>query len=243
MRILIASDSFKGSLNATEACAAIEAGVRIVAPDAEIKSFPISDGGEGFSELLASAIDADPITTQSKKPSGASMTGTVYKNRELGIMDIATCSGLNLCTPDILNHTTEGSGILLTTLINKGCKEIIIGLGGSATHDLGLGILRALGYLFYDIEDKSISPKPSDFNSISRINPPDTSFDHVAITLATDVRNLLLGKEGAAKTFAAQKGANVDTINKLEGSGHHLAKIIASGQEDHPGSGAAGGIA
>lgn len=254
MNVLIAPDSFKGSIDALSAAQAIERGILTVDESINTYLLPMADGGEGTMINLVQAtkgsvfeVDSiDPISRPIQSHYGITGGG------QTAIIELATSSGIDLLRLEELNplHTTTyGTGLLIKDAINKGIKHIIVCLGGSATNDAGIGLLQALGYQFLD-ENGSDIPLGAEF--IHKIVSIDESkvipnlFD-VKFEIACDVTNPFVGKEGASYVFGPQKGATPEIVERLDQSFTHFAEVIKTFKgkkiSNIEGSGAAGGTA
>ena len=255
MKIVIAPDSFKGSLRSPEVCTAIEEGIRSVMPDAEIIPVPMADGGEGtveaavistgghFEEVIAAGPLGTPVNACYGLPGG----------RPCAIMEMASAGGIELLTAEQLNPlktSTYGAGEIIRAILRKGIQEIIIGIGGSATVDGGAGMAQALGFRFFDADGGEL-PQGIGGGELCRISRIDCStveplLKTCRIKVACDVTNPLLGANGAARVFGPQKGANPEMVELLERNLASYAEVLkqaglCSGC-DNPGDGAAGGL-
>ncbi|MBN1902744.1 glycerate kinase [Candidatus Sumerlaeota bacterium] len=253
--ILLAPDSFKGSCAAREACEAMAAGIRSVCPKARIISHPLSDGGEGCREILLDAVGGrrhaisvnDPLMRRIRAEYG------ILKNGKTAVMDMATASGLILLRSKERNPmrtTTYGTGEMIKSALKKGAKKIIMGIGGSATTDGGVGAAQALGCRFLDKHGR-ILPKGlpgGKLRLIQRIDlsKRDSHIDQTKILVACDVDNPFTGARGAARIYSPQKGASSGDVEILEENLAHLAEIIKRDMgidlNSVKGSGAAGGL-
>jgi glycerate kinase len=258
MRILLAPDSFKGSLSAAAACAALAEGLRRVLPTAPIRSIPLADGGEGFSEVLMAPHGGDwqevPVTgpLPGERPQVVARLG--WLDSATAVLEMASASGLPLVSPARRNplHTSSyGTGELIAAALERGANHLIIGLGGSATNDLGAGMAQALGVRFL-CADGNLIVKPLSGGRLGEVHDLDLSglhpgLAHCRIDLACDVDNPLLGPRGASAVFGPQKGADATTVVVLEERLGHLIDLLEarSGRRvrDRPGAGAAGGMA
>ncbi|MDQ3199354.1 MAG: glycerate kinase [Verrucomicrobiota bacterium] len=250
MRILIAPDKFKGSLGAREVGAAIAAGVREAWPDAEVEICPLADGGEGTAEVICRALGAEWITCLAHDALGRPVEagyGWVAEARR-AIMEMSAAAGLFRIKPeerDPLSASTFGVGEMVRLATERGASEIILGLGGSATNDGGFGLARALGFQFFAADGREMTGAVSGLRDLARIVPPS---EHMLprIVAACDVRNPLLGPEGATRTFGAQKGATPEKMEILEAALGRLADVAADTfGADHrvaASAGAAGGL-
>ncbi len=250
MRILIAPDKFKGSLTAPAAAEAIARGLRSVWPDAQLDLTPIADGGEGFAESLAVALGAEWVKVPSKDAIGRPIEARYawLQSEHLAILEMSEASGLHRVAPHErapLTADTFGTGLLIAHAIARGAKRIFVGLGGSATTDGGAGMARSLGFRFLDCEGHELSTSPQNLASLARIESPG-GLHLPEILAACDVQNPLLGERGAARVYGPQKGADAQTVEKLEASLSQLAKVCVTDLgHDHrrvPGAGAAGGL-
>lgn len=250
-KIIIACDSFKGSLSSSSANCAVRDGIletlNSLGVSAEIRAFAIGDGGEGTSAALSETFKARPASVRTVGPLGDPVTATyaISADRRTAIMDMAAAAGLTLVPEgrlDPLAASTRGVGAMLLDAASRGCREIIIGLGGSATTDAGTGMLAALGYRFLDAEGNILTSCGASLQKIARIVPPSAKpLEGIKITAACDVRNPLFGPEGAAYVFAPQKGADPMQVEELDRGLRNFA-AVSGGDYAFPGAGAAGGL-
>jgi len=260
MRILIAPDKFKGSLSAREAADNIAAGLREVLPDAKIDIVPMADGGEGTAEVISQALSASWLNCKAHDPLGRQIEaryGWVENHspsprlrrdwRELAVMEMSEAAGMRRLQPSERNidlASTFGVGEMISDAARRNAQQIIIGLGGSATNDGGLGMARALGFRFFDKDNTEIE-KIVDLIALQRIQKP-SKLAFPQIIAAADVRNPLLGENGATRVFGPQKGVMPDQIDKFERALTKLADVVAEqfgfDYRDKPGAGAAGGL-
>ena len=249
MTILIAPDKFKGSLDTFALCNAMEQGVNETDPTIRVIKLPLADGGDGFAKVLAYYLDTKaifiPTTNAIGKPITASYEWDEY--HKTAIIELASASGIALLPKSEhlpLQTSTFGSGLLVKDALERGADQVILGLGGSATNDGGTGLLAALGYRFLDAEQKELKPCGELLGKIETIIPPQNPIS-TSFTIACDVNNPLLGKHGAAHTYAAQKGASPADIETLETGMQHFAdvleKFLGKSIVNIPGTGAAGG--
>ena len=254
MRVVLVPDKFKESLTADEVSNAIAKGIRRVYPEAEIVCFSASDGGDGFLDAITAVRPVQQILCNTLDPLGRSISAPYLWDQEHAIayIELAKTSGLTLLEPSERNPLltgTLGCGILIREAIEIGAKKVYVGLGGSATNDGGIGIAAAFGYTFYDAQNQILEPIGGNLSRIARIERPlaHTCFEGVEIFAVNDVTNPLWGRDGAAYTYAPQKGANDNQVMLLEEGLMHLDKQVAkhlkiqAGQK--PGGGAAGGAA
>jgi glycerate kinase len=253
MRIVIAPDSFKGSLSSKEVADAIELGVRKVLPDVDIVKIPIADGGEGTVQTLVAAMGGEIIKTQVIGPLGETIESYfgVLNDKKTAIIEMANASGLPLVPIEKRNPlitTSYGTGQLIKAALDMNLERIVIGLGGSATNDGGVGMAQALGVRFFDENGNEIGFGGGELSKISKIDMSgiDEKIRKVRIEAACDVDNPLCGPNGASYIYGPQKGANKEMIDILDRNLGHLAKVIkrdlGADIMDLPGAGAAGGL-
>ena len=253
MKIVVAPDSFKGSVSALEAARAIEQGIRRVFPDAIIEKVPMADGGEGTVQSLVDATGGHIQTRRVLAPLGNEIEAKfgILADGETAVIEMASASGLTLVAPDQrdpLITTTYGTGQLVHAALEVGCRRLIIGIGGSATNDGGVGMAEALGVRLLDADGKQI---PRGGGNLGQLRSIDITGLHPAIAetetvVACDVNNPLTGPEGASHVYGPQKGATPEMIEILdECLGHFdkvLTKTLGRSFNDIPGAGAAGGL-
>lgn len=252
-KIVIASDSFKGCLSSKEVAACGERALHRLLPDCEVVQIPVADGGEGTVACLTSALGGEEVMASVHDPLGRIITAHYgwIATTQTAIIEMATASGLPLIRPEERNPwltSTYGTGELIRDALQKGCRNFLIAIGGSATNDGGLGLLQALGYCFLD---KQGQPLPGCGGSLSQIEQIDTShiipeLQHCQFTVACDVTNPFYGEMGAAYVFAPQKGADPEMVEALDRGLRHFAQVIQQTQglsiDNLPGAGAAGGL-
>ncbi len=250
MKIVVAIDSFKGCLTSKEANLAAAEGVRSRCPNAEVVQVPVSDGGEGFIDAFHAAIGGDLVELTVRDPLMRPVSAQYLHKEDLAVIEIAQASGLTLLTRKERNPmvaTSYGTGQLVADAVRRGAKHIIVGLGGSATSDAGIGMLRAL------IESLPLFPIPTDAptRSLSDRGGVRTWDDieelkSVRFTIASDVKNPLSGENGAAHVFAPQKGASPEMVLQLDERARKFADISAKhfgyDRSEQEGAGAAGGL-
>ncbi len=252
MKIIIAPDSFKGSLTAKEVADHIEKGILKKFPDAQILKIPVADGGEGTIDALLDSLNGKLKNVEVHNPLGKKIQGFYgLIDNSTAIIEMAVASGLPLLT-DIeknpLLTNTYGTGELIIDALNNGCDKIIICIGGSATNDGGAGMLKALGVKFYNQLGLMNDINGGNLNEILffSLNDFDKRIEKVKIIVACDVINPLLGNNGASKVFAPQKGADEDQVKILEKNLTHFADLVEKHFKkefrNFPGSGAAGGL-
>lgn len=252
MKIVIAPDSFKGSLTAREVCDNIEAGFKRVNQDLNILKIPMADGGEGTLETLVEANQGIFINTFAKDPLFRRIRcqyGII--NDDTAIIQMSKASGLILLEEHERNPmftTTYGTGELISHALDLGCRNFIIGLGGSATNDGGIGLLSALGAKFLDDDHIEVELNGGGLNSIRNIDMTNMDYriKESNFMIATDVNNVLTGTNGAAFVYGPQKGANSLMVQALDRGLRNLAYVINQkfgiDIENVKGAGAAGGL-
>lgn len=253
MKILIAPDSFKGSLTASEFCSIAQSSLLHLIPHAHIDLLPMADGGEGTTEALMTALSGRKIRCQVTGPMGNHVDAFYgyCENKKLAFMEMASASGLPLVASQMRNPlaaTSYGTGELMVHALNQGAEHIVIGLGGSATNDGGLGMLQALGFKFLG-RDGNLLPQGA--LALKELNRIDSTEVHPRllnchIEAACDVVNPLLGPNGATYTYGPQKGADEKMLHELEQRMTYFADVIEGFTHqkcrDLPGAGAAGGM-
>ena len=252
MKILIAPDSFKESLEALDVCHAIQSGFSQVFPDADYKLLPMADGGEGTSAVLSYVLGGRWKEVQIHDPLMRPINAKyLLLENETAVIEIAQACGLHLLTTEERNPlitSSYGVGELIADALDEGVKRIIIGLGGSATNDAGLGMLMALGMTFHDSDDNTLAQGGGALANLQRLDATSfhTSVLETVFEVACDVTNPLCGELGASAIFGPQKGASPQQINDLDKALNHFASICAQhGYQDHQdiaGAGAAGGL-
>ncbi|MCD8197143.1 MAG: glycerate kinase [Lachnospiraceae bacterium] len=252
MKVVIAIDSLKGSLSSMEAGRAIERGVQKALPQAEILVKPVADGGEGTTEAFVEGMGGEPVQTKVHGPLEAPVTAEYGLLRESGtaIMEMAAAAGIILVGKDKrpLDATTYGVGEMIRDAIDRGCREFIVGIGGSATNDGGIGMLTALGYEFLDAKGEAAGISASALGKVASIRMdkviPELKECHFRV--ACDVNNPLCGETGATYIFGPQKGVTEDIREQLDQDMASFAKVAvaATGRDCTltAGAGAAGGL-
>ena len=248
-KIVVASDSFKGSVSSSEVADCVAQAIHAKHPDWQVVKVPIADGGEGTTDAFLTNEGGECINNPTYDPLMRPITAEyAILPDHTAIIEVAAASGLTLLTPEERNPlttTSYGTGILIKDAIRRGCTRLLLGAGGSATNDGGTGILQALGYTFRDNQGNLLDKGGAILNRIHTFDQPDLK--HPEITILTDVTNPFHGKQGAAHTFARQKGANEAEIQFLDEGLRNFAQVIqqTTGKDINrlPGSGAAGGIA
>lgn len=258
MKIVLAPDSFKGSLTAVEVCAALGAGVLRTAPEAELVVVPMADGGEGTTAALVAATrgELQPVEATGPLPSDrAKVTGEIglIDERRTAVLEMACVSGLPL-VPDgkrnPLHTTTYGTGELIAAALEAGARHLMVGIGGSATTDLGSGMAQALGVKFFRADGQEIKEPMTGglLGEVARVDLSglDGRVAQSRIEVACDVDNPLLGPRGCAAVYGPQKGATPEIVARLEANLERAIEVIerTTGERvrEEPGAGAAGGL-
>lgn len=253
MRIVIAPDSFKGSLSAVDVAKAMEQGILTVFPHAEVRKIPIADGGEGTVEALVLATGGRILKNKVMGPLGNTVEACwgILGDGETAVIEMASASGLPLVPEGKRNPritTTYGTGQLIKAAVDIGIRKFIIGIGGSATNDGGVGMASALGVKFLDANDSRLPNGGGFLINLARIDlaEADPRLADITITVACDVNNPLCGPQGASAVYGPQKGADLEMVAELDGALKRYAEIamLATGKDvaERPGAGAAGGL-
>ncbi|HGE7933032.1 TPA: glycerate kinase [Clostridioides difficile] len=253
MKILISIDSLKGSLSSIEAGNAIKKGILKVKEDAQVKILPLADGGEGTVDALVQWMNGKKETIEVTGPIAKKVDATygLLKNTSTATIEIAQASGLTLVPTELRNPlytTTYGVGEIIKEAINKGYRNFIVGIGGSATNDAGIGMLQALGFEFYDENNKLVGLGGKVLNEIRHIKIENRlkELDECKFKIACDVNNPLFGKNGAAYIYGSQKGATSEIIEELDNGLRNFSKVVknylSKDVANVEGAGAAGGL-
>ncbi|MFN3165913.1 MAG: glycerate kinase [Phycisphaeraceae bacterium] len=265
MKIVVAPDSFKDAMRASEASQHIAVGLRSIRSNAEIDQLPVSDGGEGFTNAIISRHPAAiEYVTKTTSPLGKRIEAAWYMLHDddgqaatTAVIELATASGLELVKPakrDPTKTHTYGTGWLMREAIQAGATQILLGIGGSATNDAAMGIAFALQVLFYDTCGQLFNKTGMPGKYLSQVGTIDTSscllneaaHKSVQIKVACDVDNPLAGPNGAAHVYAPQKGATPEQVEQLDAGLRHIARLwreqLGVDVEHLPGAGAAGGV-
>lgn len=254
MKIVVAMDSFKGSLSARRACEVVRRGVLDVLPRADVLVVPMADGGEGTAATFLAAGQGEWIAVEvtGPLPGTRARAGFVWLG-ERGpgaLVEMASANGLELLQPgdlDPLRATTVGTGELLVGALRRGARRLWLAIGGSATVDGGTGAASALGWRFLDELGRDVGLGGEALERVARaVAPESPSYDGAVIDVLCDVDNPLVGPRGAARTFGPQKGATPEVVERLEAGLENLARVIEHDLgldvRDVPGGGAAGGL-
>ena len=253
MKAVIAIDSFKGSLSSSEAGEAASRAIRYVFPEADIVQFPLADGGEGTVDALTEGLVGRIITTEVTGPLGkreASRYGIISDGR-IAVIEMADAAGLTMVPMELrnpLNTTTYGLGELIVQAMDNGCREFIIGIGGSATNDAGIGMLSALGAGFFQADGQRAGITGGSVKDVVRIDLTelDSRIRECTFHIACDVNNPLCGDSGCSAVYGPQKGATPDIVREMDEA---IAKFAGLARRQYgitgaelPGAGAAGGL-
>jgi len=253
MKIVIAPDSFKGSLTAVEVSDAIEQGIREIFPESEIVKIPMADGGDGTVHCLVNATGGKILKEKVTGPLGDEVLASygILGDKKTAVIEMAEASGLTLVSENRRNPlvtTTYGTGQLIKFALDQGCRKMIIGIGGSATNDGGAGMVQALGAKLLDKDGEEIGFGGGELKKVFRIDTKylDNRLSETKVLVASDVSNPLCGPQGASRIYGPQKGATPEVIEELDESLAYFAGIIKrdlnKDVKDIPGAGAAGGL-
>ncbi len=253
MKIVVAPNAFKGSLSAKDAAHVMAEAILDVDPDIEVREVPFSDGGDGLLEVLTDILGGEKVAVEVLGPLGKRIVSELcyVRDRSIAAIEMARASGLALLGEsegDPTRTTTYGTGELIKKGVDLGAKRIIIGIGGSATNDGGIGMAAALGVRFLDSRGKEIYPCGGNLIKIRDIDIRGLykKIKDVEIEVVCDVDNPLLGENGAARVYGPQKGATPEQVEELEQGLANLARVIKEklgiDVTTIPGGGAAGGL-
>lgn len=253
MKIVIAPDSFKGSLSAAEAVAAMKRGVEAIFPEAETVAVPVADGGEGTAAVMLNAYGGEIKTAKTVDALGREREGefTWIPSRRMVVLDTAEACGImyiSMLERNIMESNTEGVGMLLKAALDLEPETIVVGLGGSVTNDGGWGMMHNLGAKLFDEAGQELEPKVHVLANAARLDLSgmDSRLSKVKIVAANDVRNPLTGPSGASASFGPQKGAKPLQLGKLDRClknwGRLLEETTGTKVSDVEGAGAAGGM-
>ena len=273
MKILIAIDSFKGSLSSKEAGEAIKSGILRIIPDAEVLISPLADGGEGTVETLVEALGGSLETVRVKGPlfqevearygilpesrkttleaSLKTSSKNPLSNGQLAVMEMSQASGITLLSPAEINPlktSSYGVGQMILDAYHKGCRRFLIGIGGSATNDGGIGMLSALGFRFTKENGEEILPIGEGLKDLARIENASVpeGLLQCSFQIACDVENPLYGENGASLIYGFQKGGNKELLSQMDLWMKHYSELVKeynpAANPEAPGSGAAGGL-
>jgi len=252
-RILVIPDSFKDSISSNEFCDITKTAIQKINHACVVDCIPIGDGGEGSLDSFKLIKDYTFKTMLVKNPINKLVKATycINKKTKTGIIELAQASGIQLVPTELrkpTKTTSYGTGQLIENIIYEGIKKIILFIGGSATNDVGIGMLDALGFSFRDYENNKLTPSVKNLSKIYKIekSPIYDSIKKIKFIVACDVANPLIGPNGATQTFGKQKGASDKELRELEENVIHFSKIVTKefGRDytKHDGAGAAGGV-
>lgn len=251
-KIILAFDSFKGSMTSSEVAKAAEAGIKEVLPDCQTLFLPMADGGEGTTETICSVLDVNEVVCSVNDPLMRQINAaySITRDGKTAVIEMAAASGLPLVEMEFrnpMNTTTYGTGELMLDAINRGCNKIILGIGGSATNDGGMGVLKALGVKFYDAKHNELEPIGDNLSEVRDFDDSELSrYKDIEIMVACDVDNPFYGPTGAAYVFAPQKGASETVVKMLDSGLKNFANVINKKKgidvSNLPGAGASGGL-
>ena len=253
MRVVVAIDSFKGSMSSLEAGEAISNGIKKAHKDAEVEIRPLADGGEGTVEALSIGMGGRLINVDVTGPAGRKVRAVygIVDSSKTAIIEMSQAAGITLVSGDEKNPlytTTFGVGELIKDAINKGCRHFVVGIGGSATNDCGIGMLQALGYEFLDKEGNQVGFGASGVRDIVSIRDENVikELSECYFRVACDVNNPLCGDLGCSAIYGPQKGATKEMVADMDGWLKNYSKIVKEKYPDadceYPGTGAAGGL-
>ncbi len=253
MKIVVAIDSLKGSLSSLEAGEAIKDGILKAMPDAEVWVRPMADGGEGTVEALTLGMQGQLETVTVTGPLGKPVEATygIVKEKHLAVLEMSAAAGITLVEEKDRNPlytTTYGVGEMIKDAIQKGCRDFIVGIGGSATNDGGSGMLQALGFGLLDKNGEQVAFGARGLEDIARITDENvlTELRKCSFRIACDVTNPLCGEQGCSAVYGPQKGATKEMIARMDAWLDHFAEIsqetFENADANQPGTGAAGGL-
>ncbi|MEF1308747.1 glycerate kinase [Vibrio mytili] len=253
MKIVIAPDSYKESLTAMEVATSIEKGFKHVLPHAEYIKLPMADGGEGTVQSLVDATGGRIVSHHVTGPLGQQVEGFygLLGDGKTAIIEMAAASGLHLVEPEFRNPlltTTYGTGELIRAVLDRGVEHIIVGIGGSATNDGGLGMAQALGIRMLDAAGQSLTHGGGALANLVTIDTSnlDPRLANIRLEVACDVDNPLCGPKGASHVFGPQKGATPEMVEQLDHNLNHYAEVmkaqLGKDVKEMAGAGAAGGL-
>ena len=253
MRVLVAIDSMKGSISSRDAAAAVKAGILSVSSEAQVDWVPVADGGEGTVETLVSGLGGELIQVNVTGPLGEPVQAAYgwLPQQQTAVFEMAQASGLPLVSPERrnpLHTTTRGVGEMLLDALDRGYRRMIIGIGGSATNDCGIGMLLALGCRFFDDAGQEVAGYGRDVGRIARIDASglDPRLAGCEIQVACDVNNPLCGPNGASAVFGPQKGATPEIVRQMDAGALRFSQVVKEAMgidaADAAGAGAAGGL-
>ena len=234
MKIVIASDSFKGSLSSIEVAESVEKGILDVLPSCNVVKVAVADGGEGTKEALCQTLGGKTVEIPVEDPIGRTINASyvILEDGITAVLEMSSASGLTLLTPSERNPmrtSTYGTGQLIADALARGCRRFLTGIGGSATNDGGMGMLKALGYRFLDDDGNELSGIGASLSKVCRIDDSRVlqAVHESEFIVACDVDSPLYGPDGAAYVFAPQKGADPEMVRALDDGLRHFAEVTA----------------
>lgn len=234
MKIVIASDSFKGSLSSIEVAESVEKGILDVLPSCNVVKVAVADGGEGTREALCQTLGGKTVEIPVEDPIGRTINASyvILEDGITAVLEMSSASGLTLLTPSERNPmrtSTYGTGQLIADALGRGCRRFLTGIGGSATNDGGMGMLEALGYRFLDDDGNELSGIGASLSKVCRIDDSRVlqAVRESEFIVACDVDSPLYGPDGAAYVFAPQKGADPEMVRALDDGLRHFAEVTA----------------
>ena len=253
MKVVIAMDSFKGSVSSMEAGQAVAEGIRRCDNSAQVTVRPLADGGEGTVDAIVSATNGEMIKTVVSDPIGSKIEASygIITKTKTAIIEMSAAAGITLIDEkerNPMNTTTYGVGEMIMDAISRGCRKFVIGIGGSATNDGGIGMLQALGFEFLDKNGNQVALGAKGLKDIVRIKTDNVAKElkECSFRVACDVKNVLCGENGCSKIYAPQKGATPEMIRDmdlwLKKYAELTKQVIPDSDADMPGTGAAGGL-
>ena len=255
LRLIAASNAFKGSLSALQASRAMALGARDLFREASVEIVPISDGGDGFLDVMRALRGGRVTKVAVSGPLGGLIRAPLLLKERAAYIEMALASGLALLkksrkSPDAMNASSRGTGSLIRAALDRGAREIVVGLGGSATNDGGAGMAQALGFKLLDAKGRELAPGAAPLLDLARILPPEPRLlgriKEARFVGVSGVENPLLGARGSARTFGPQKGATPAQVRLIEKGLSRLARVadrdLGRKVAGMPGAGAAGGL-
>ena len=248
MKVVAAIDSFKGSMTSMEAGNAVKKGILAAKPDAEVWLSPLADGGEGTVDALIEGLEAEKIPVTVAGPLGEKVSCYYgfLEETKTAVMEMASAAGITLVTKkDPLRASTYGVGEMIADALKRGCKNFMIGIGGSATNDGGIGMLKALGFEFFDEDGNDVGEGAAALAKIEVIRTENKNplLSGAKFQIACDVKNPLCGKQGATYIFGSQKGVTEEQKDQIDEAMRHYADVTKESLGcDFAGAGAAGGL-
>ena len=231
-KIVIVPDSFKGTLSSKQICEIVKSKISSSFPLAKVIAVPIADGGEGTVDCFLNAVGGQQIECETVNPFFEKMVASygILSGNKIAVIEMAACAGLPLVEDrkNPMLATTYGVGVLITDAIERGVKEIVLGLGGSATNDFGCGAAAALGVQFYNVKKENFIPVGETLSLVEEINAKGIipSLKDIKITVMCDVDNPVFGPNGAAYVYAPQKGATPDQVEVLNNGLKHICQVV-----------------